>query len=126
MDIDYDSSKTLSIGDLKARIAYLVERGAETEPEDEDDGNAWDEHEELKALRDVESDLSWCWKEDNTTLVGEGHWEDFCRQTCYDLGECRSDGIVDFAVDWEKVANSMAQDYKIVTLPNHNDFYVRG
>jgi hypothetical protein len=125
MNINY-SDNTLTIGDLKERIKYLVEVGAVEEPVDEDDGDAWDAHEELKVLQDLEGELHWCWNEDNTTLINGDFWQNYCEETCYSLGDCQPNGIVSNCVNWEKVAEHMSQDYKVLELPESQTFYVRG
>jgi hypothetical protein len=124
MDINY-SDNTLTIGDLKARLAYLEERHKYGQPEEDADQEIWDEWEELQELRDVESSLSYCWGEDNTTLINLNFWQEYCEETCYSLGDVQKDGIVAQYVDWEKVADTMVQDYRPVQLPEGNDFYVR-
>lgn len=122
-DIDY-TSKTLALGDIKQRLEYLQQQHRYGQPEEDAPNETWDGWREYEILRDLVDELRWC--DDSTTLINIDHWVEYCQDLCYDIGDVAKGSIVDNLVDWDKVANSMLQDYKPVSLPEDNDFYVRG
>jgi hypothetical protein len=123
-DIDYTSS-ILHLQDIKARLAWLSERHKYGQPEEDACDTIWDQWDELQVLQELEHDLAYCWDNDTAALIHEGHWLEYCEQTCYDLGDVQEKGIVAGYVNWEKLADAMQQDYKTVTLPDQNTFHVR-
>lgn len=122
--MDY-TSKYLTIQDLKDRLNHLVGLGYGVEPEDADDGEAWDLYNECHTLQEVESDLSYCWKEDNTTLIHTDKFDEYTRDVCVDLGDIKQDSFLMELIDWDKAAEHILQDYKRVNLPEGNDYWVR-
>lgn len=123
-DINYHD-KTLTIADLKARLAYLTERHKYGQPEEDASDTIWNQWDELEALKEVEHDLNWCWDEDYRSLIHEDFWQSYCEDTCYTLGDLELNGIVASFVNWEGVADAMRQDYKYVKLPDNQYFYTR-
>lgn len=125
-EIDY-TKMYLTIGEIKARIAYLIERGAIEEPEaDEDDSEVWKEHEELKNLQEVEHDLNWCWESEERTLIHTDKFDDYTKDFCIDIGMIQEGCFLIDLIDWDKAADNLRQAYKSVSLPDNNDYWVQG
>jgi len=110
-EIDY-GSRTLTIQDLKDRIAYL--EGIDTDE---------DQWRELEALNEIDNDLHWA--DASATLVNYNHWEGWCREYVVDLGEVREDSAVFGFIKWDELASAMEQDYKSFDMPDGTTFMVR-
>lgn len=119
-DIEYGAN-TLTIGDLKKRLAYLADRHKYGQPEEDASREAWDEWKELEMLQDVEHELSWCWSDDNKTLISTDHFTDFIREELYELGDIKRGGVVDSwsGLDWDKITEAVEQDYRMFDLDEY-------
>jgi hypothetical protein len=120
VEIEY-GAKTLTIGDLKKRLAYLAEKHKYGQPEEDADPEVWDEWKELEMLQGVESELSWCWDEDNKTLIETTHFTDFIREELYELGDIKRNGVVDSwpGLDWDKITEACEQDYRMIDVDDY-------
>lgn len=124
VEIEYDSD-LLTIGKVKARLAYLRERHKYGQPEEDVSEKAWAEWHELGELESVEHDCNWCWDQDNATLIHVSHFDTYAREQAYDIGQVEKDSLVDSHVNWAAYARDVMQDYKPVWLPDDNYFYIR-
>lgn len=120
--IDY-SRNVLSFEDLKNRVEYLEKVFAGGEPDPDSSDLVWDQWDELQIIKDLVDELHWC--DSSAVLVSDSYWVQYCQETCYDLGFVSKGSIVDTYTDWDKVADSFMQDWKLYNLPDGNDFYVR-
>lgn len=122
--IDY-GSKTLTLGDVKARLAYLREKHKYGQPEEDAAPEVWAEWEELENLIGCEHDLNWCWDRDEVTIIHTSFFQDYAREGAYDMGSVEKDSLADSHVNWAAYARDVMQDYKPIWLPDDNYFYIR-
>lgn len=84
----------------------------------------WQEEyqQELDELNSLENELSE-WSEGNT-LIPESEWVDYVQDLLTDIGDLPRNIPWYIAIDWEKTAENIAQDYSLVTYQKE-DYYVR-
>lgn len=117
--------KTVTIGELKAELARLWKLFPEGEPVGEDcDNDLYAEYEKMRELRQLEADLSHCWEEDNAYLIRSGDFTEYGMELLYEMGDVRKGGICDQHLDYDKVTESLEQDYRLVTYDNE-DYWIR-
>ncbi len=121
--------KTITIGEIKPRLAELEEKFASGEPdweveENSDDTELSDDWEELLALQDLRHALDWCWHDDSTALLRSADFTEFAMDLLYATGDLRKGGIADGIIDCDKAAECIEQGYMLVTY-DQEDYMVR-
>ncbi len=89
--------------------------------DDEDDPLDEEEHERLKALADLETELGG-WSVD--TLIPDDEFEDYAREFAYDIGMVERESSIEPYVDWERWSNDLKHDFTCVTFESE-DYYTR-
>lgn len=109
--------KTITLGEIKARIDELESIEQPIEVVEAGDGGDFDQEafDELEALRDLESTLAWCWDDDNKVLIREADFTEYTMEELYEMGDLKKGGIADGLIDTDKAAEVLCQDYRMVT-----------
>ncbi|MBC7198080.1 MAG: hypothetical protein H5U32_02410 [Pseudomonas balearica] len=100
----------LEIADLRERLTELAE--AEFAGEVDDAGTM-----ELENLRDVLDQIGTC---AGTTLISDEAFQDYIRDTCYDVGDIGRGSWLDSFVDWAKAADSAKIDYRAISIQDES------
>lgn len=116
MSIEF-TEKYLDVSDLRERLAELAE---------EPGGSAEDA--EREAIREALDDIGTC---AGSTLIHDEAFQDYIRDTCYDVGDIARGSWLDSFVDWEKATHAAKLDYRAISIQDESGdtfaiYWVRG
>jgi antirestriction protein len=74
----------------------------------------------LLALREEFDARQW---QDGEGLVPESEWEDYARETAYDVGFVERGSAIEGYVDWEKWARDLTNDYSSVEFDGETYYF---
>lgn len=98
----------------------IIERIEELEGQDELEES---EKEELALLKEFEDENIPEWN-DGAILIDSDYWVEYVKELLEDVGDIPRDLPHYIAINWDKTADNISQDYSIITV-NGNDWYYR-
>lgn len=98
----------------------IIERIEELEGQDELEES---EKDELQFLKEFENENIPEWS-DGAILINSSYWVDYVKEMLEDIGDIPRDLPHYIAIDWDKTADNISQDYSIITV-NVDDWYYR-
>lgn len=110
-----DYGKVLDTRELQKRLEELESRDGVSLDDDE-----VEELSELCSLRDQVYEPHWV---NGTVLILDAFFPEYAEEFSYDTGDLSSDSFLASFIDWDKVAESMQQDYMKVTFMGDDYWY---
>lgn len=93
----------------------------------QDELEQWDNdnQEELKNLKALEDGINSSEWRHGLTLIRETYFADYCREMCEDIGDIPKNlpSYIENAIDWDKVARQLKQDYSTVEYDGVTYYY---